>query len=181
MERDEVKQILIILEVAYPSFTIPVEKKRATVDLWNKLFEGYTYKEVEVAVHTYIKTSGSAYAPSASQILEMLGKPAELSTLTPAEAWVMVSKALRNSTYHSKEEFDKLPEDVQKALGGPSQLYAWAIDENYAEGVAMSNFQKVYNIVVNRRLEISKMPEEMQMMIEQKRADYLGLEQKEDW
>lgn len=177
MTRDEVKQILIILEVAYPNFTVSVEKKKPTVDLWQRLLEPYTYHQVELAVQSYINTSGSGFAPSVSQIIDMIHKSTELATMTESEAWALVSKAIRRSTYYSAEEFDKLPEDVQKAIGAPSQLQAWATDENYNEGVAMSNFQRAYKIVVNRRLEINRLPQEVQMQIEENHANMLEMKE----
>ena len=167
MTRDEVKQILIIIEIAFPNFVVPVEKKKAMVNLWERQLGAYDYKAVEEAVDTFINTSGSAFAPSLPQIIEMLHKPTELAVLTEGEAWALVSKALRNSAYHSQEEFDKLPADVQKAVGAPSMLYAWATDEGYNESVVMSNFQRAYNVVVKRRLEEARMPQVIKDRIEQ--------------
>ena len=178
MDREEVKQILIVLEIAFPNFQIPIEKKKATVELWERTLKDFNYHDVDLAVQSFINSSGSAFAPSLPQIVDMLHKTAELSTITEGEAWSLVSKALRNSTYHSQEEFDKLPEDVQKAVGAPSQLYAWATDENFAESVVMSNFQRSYNIVVKRRLEVNKMPQEVRARIEAEHLNILGIAEK---
>ena len=177
MTRDEVKQILIILEVAYPNFSVSVEKKKPTVGLWHKLLEQYSYHDVELAVQSYINTSGSGFAPSVSQIIDMIHKSTELATMTESEAWALVGRAIRKSTYYSEEEFDKLPADVQKAIGAPSQLHAWATDDNYNEGVAMSNFQRAYRIVLNRRLEINRLPQEVRTQIEENRANLLEIKE----
>ena len=169
----EVKKILMLLEVTYPNFNVAVEKRRATVDMWQMMLGEYDYKDVEAAVVTFVKTSGSAFAPNPSQLIAMMHKVAELSTLTDADAWVMVRKAIGRSAYHSVEEFNKLPEQVQRALGGPEQLRYWAIDEHFNEGVAMSNFKSVYDVIVKRDLEVAKLPVQLRDAIAKKRQDLL--------
>ena len=61
------------------------------------------------------------------------------------EAWGLVKNAIRNSTYNSVEEFEKLPKAVQLTLGSPSVLKEWAMsEENGMEKVVASNFMRAY-------------------------------------
>jgi hypothetical protein len=60
------------------------------------------------------------------------------------EAWSLVRKAISNGYYGAEEEFAKLPDDVKRAVGSASQLRTWAMDSGFNEGVAMSQFQRVY-------------------------------------
>ena len=69
------------------------------------------------------------------------------------EAWAKVLKALQKSTYYSEEQFNELPELVQKALGSPNTLRTMATDDFFNEEVARSNFLRAYREVVNRDRE----------------------------
>ena len=169
----EIKKILMVLEVTYPNFNIAVEKRRATVEAWKMYLKEYSYADVEAAVMTFVKTSGSAFAPNPSQLIAMMHKVTELTTLTDADAWILVRKAIGRSAYHSVEEFNKLPEQVQRAVGGPEQLRYWAIDEHFNEGVASSNFKSVYEVIVKRDLEVAKLPEQVRDQIAERKANLL--------
>ena len=81
------------------------------------------------------------------------------------EAWTLVSKAIRNSSYNSIQEFSKLPPLVQKAVGQPSQLEQWAMDEDYNENVVASNFMRTYRGEVIRAKEYNKLPEKIRTLI----------------
>ena len=52
MTRDEVKKILMIIESAYPNYKPP--NKTNAIDVWNLMLEEYTYKQVSVALKSYI-------------------------------------------------------------------------------------------------------------------------------
>lgn len=83
------------------------------------------------------------------------------------EAWMLVSKALRNGYYGAVEEFNKLPPLVQKAVGSPDNLRNWALtDINSIENVVQSNFMRTYRTVVNRAKEYQKMPKDIKALIE---------------
>ena len=57
----------------------------------------------------------------------------------------MVSKALRNSTYGSEEEFNKLPPEVQCVVHDPGQLKQWAMSPaDEVETVIASNFMRSF-------------------------------------
>lgn len=129
-----------------------------TVDVWQMMLEEYSYQQVSVALKAYILSDNSGFAPSIGQLvdkMQSIQKPQELNEI---EAWSLVSKAIRNSSYNSVEEFAKLPPIVQKAVGLPDQLRVWALDEHYNEGVARGHFINCYKVVLEREREIQKMP-----------------------
>lgn len=137
-----------------------------TVDVWYMMLSDYDYNLVAMALKTYILSDTNGFAPSIGQLvakIQTLTKPQELSEM---EAWALVSNALRNSGYNSVEEFSKLPPLVQKAVGLPNQLRAWALDENYNEQVVSSNFMRCYRAELARHEELSKMPAEVRTLIE---------------
>ena len=121
---------------------------------------------MSVALKAYILSDISGFAPGIGQLvgkIQTISQPQELNEM---EAWSLVSRAIRNSTYNSVEEFAKLPPLVQKAVGLPDQLRTLAMDENYNEQVASSNFIKCYRTEVTRSQELSKMPSDVRKIIE---------------
>ena len=81
-------------------------------------------------------------------------------------AWALVSKACRNGLYGYREEFAKLPPDVQAAVGAPEQLRAWAMmDTEAVESVIASNFQRNYRTTKARQKELDKLPADVRKMI----------------
>ena len=86
-------------------------------------------------------------------------KPSELEHPTEGDAWRLVKKALSDSGYNAKERFDELPEEVQKAVGGPEMLRQWAmLDSDEVNTVIMSNFQRTYKAVLSQMDYAERVP-----------------------
>ena len=86
----------------------------------------------------------------------------KLSGLNELEAWDMVSRALRDSTYHAEERFAQLPELVQRCVGSPSQLRNWGqSDLKSVETVIQSNFMRTFRDMRDRQNTINALPVEM--------------------
>jgi hypothetical protein len=168
MTREEVQKILMGIQLAFPNYHI--ENKSMTIDMWLQFMSDFSYEQVFLALKNYIMTDTSGFAPSIGKLVSIINKPSELSELTEAEAWALVSKAIRNGAYHSVEEFEKLPTNVQKAVGSPNQLYIWATDNDYNDSVVMSLFQKNYRNLCNRQKEIRLLPPEMRLQMNERLA-----------
>lgn len=138
-----------------------------TVDVWNMMLEEYNYNQISTALKTYVHSDTSGFAPSIGQLINKLHEVQAPQELNEMEAWLLVSKALRNGTYGAVEEFNKLPPLVQKAVGSPDNLRNWAqTDSESIENVVQSNFMRTYRIVANRAKEYQKMPKDIQALIE---------------
>lgn len=164
MTREETQNLLAMIQATYPNFNPP--DKTAAVNAWRMALSDCEWDTVQRAFAIYMRTNASGFAPSPGQIMEkimLLTSPQEMNEL---EAWALVSKALRNSTYNSVEEFEKLPASVQKAVGRPEQLKIWAMDETFNESVASSNFMRSYRVVMDRRKELNKLPEKIRALVE---------------
>ncbi len=164
MTREETVKIIRIMVDSYPNYK--PNNISETVDVWHMMLSDYDYNVVAIALKAYILSDTSGFAPSIGQLvakIQTLSKPQELNEM---EAWALVSRAIRNSAYHSADEFMKLPPLVQKAVGLPDQLRAWAIDENYNEQVASSNFMRCYRNELARDEELSKMPKDVRSLID---------------
>lgn len=137
-----------------------------TVDVWNMMLNEYDYSQISTALKAYVHSDTSGFAPSIGQLINKLYEVQSLQELNEMEAWMLVSKALRNGYYGAIEEFNKLPPLVQKAVGSPDNLRNWAqTDSESIENVVQSNFMRTYRTVVNRAKEYQKMPKDIQALI----------------
>ena len=164
MTREETVKIMRIICDSYPNYK-PTNLSEI-VDVWCMMLSDYTYDEVSISLKAYITSNTSGFAPAIGQLIEMIKTITEGQELNDMEAWAIVSKAIRNSAYNSVEEFAKLPSLVQKAVGIPNQLRQWALDENFNEQVASSNFMRCYRAELNRQREIARMPSEVRQLIQ---------------
>lgn len=131
------------------------------------ILSDYSYKDVSVALKAYILSDVSGFAPSIGQLVSKIGMIRIKKELNEMEAWALVSNALRNGTYGSVEEFEKLPEIVQKAVGSPENLRNWAqTDVGSVENVIQSNFIKTYRAELSRKSSISILPDKLQKLMD---------------
>lgn len=161
MTRDEIKKILMIIDATYPNFK--VTDASVTIDAWYMFLKDYSYEAITDALKAYTSTSNSGFAPSVSQLIELAEKPKELTEMGDNEAWAMVRKAIGNGIYNSKAEYETLPPEIQKAVGSADQIRIWAMDEDYNDGVVMSQFLRSYRIIKERKREYDRMPESMKI------------------
>ena len=153
------------IQTFYPNYQ--VENKEFTINAWYSIIGDCDYKPMEKALRAYITTDTSGFAPSIGQLINKLHEVQSPQELNEMEAWLLVSKALRNGTYGAVKEFNKLPPLVQKAVGSPDNLRNWAqTDSESIENVVQSNFMRTYRTVVNRAKEYRKMPKDIQALIE---------------
>lgn len=78
------------------------------------------------AFNDYMKDNSLDYAPQVGQIfsgiMQILQKRMPLPQAQFEDVWQKILKAARYDPRQAKAEFAKLPENVQKALGGHSRL-----------------------------------------------------------
>ena len=173
MNKLEIIKLLTTIQAAYPNYKMA--DKEITINLWEDMLSEYTYQQVSTALKAYIMADTSGFAPSIGQLVDMARKIKNPNVLGELEAWGMVSKALRNGINGSKEEFDRLPHTVQKAIGNPEQLRHWAVTENETvETVIQSNFIRAYRMALQNEQEVEKMPEDIKRIMQ---ANGLQIEQ----
>lgn len=153
MTREEAKTLVRLMCTAWPNYH--PENIAETVSLWHKLLESYPFPLMAAALQAYM-LQNNAFAPAPGQLIAIIPREEGHSEL---EAWGMVRKAIRNGSYGAEEEFYKLPEDIQKAVGSPEQLRAWAIaPEEDTETVMQSNFLRSYRTVKKREEQLAGIP-----------------------
>lgn len=169
MSIEEARKIVAILMVTYPNYN-PVDEELAA-KTWVEVAGDFTYRQISKGLNAYMRTCASGFAPTPGQVINALYNISQPQQLNEMEAWSLVSKAIRNSGYHSAEEFESLPPLVQKAIGLPSQLRTWALDEKYNESVIMSAFINTYRKVVLQNEDIAKIPREIRAAIEKENGN----------
>ena len=168
MDRADVLKIMSVLRGAYPQFYRNIDRKEAeaTVGLWTEMFAHDEYPFVAAAVKAMIESDSKGFPPHIGAVKEKLRLLTAGDEMTEAEAWGIVAKALRNSTYGSREEFDKLPPMVRRIVGSPSQLREWAaMDSEAVHSVVSSNFQRSYRAIAQREREIAKLPPDVRVLV----------------
>ena len=72
----------------------------------------------------------------------------------------MVYKAICNSAYNSVEEFNKLPIEIQRAIGSADMLKSWSqLDIEQVQTVIQSNVMRSYKVASKQKKEYDVLPE----------------------
>lgn len=148
LTKEEFSRIAMGIKTYYPRENILPNDY--AMELWYTALKDLDYQVIGKALQKHVAIN--KFPPTIADLREL---STELCTnvvenANESEAWELTYRALCNSTYNSESEFAKLPPMVQKAVGSPSQLRAWAIDENFNAGVESSNFKRVYRNVLER-------------------------------
>lgn len=165
MTRDEFAILVKSMKAVYtqPSF-IP---DKDAFNVWYELLKNIDYKILSFGLKKYMMTERRE--PTPSDLIACAQNLVGGKELNETEAWNLVSKAIRNSTYNSEEEFLKLPETVQRAVSSPGQLWEWATSENIDGkwlSVIQSNFQRSYRAELQKERERKKLSPDLLRIID---------------
>lgn len=165
MTREDVKRLLMTIEAIYPNFKI--RDLQITLDAWYEIMCDQDSSAIFASLKQYSRTSRTGFAPDPGELIQgAYDLFSKNETLSIGEAWSLVRKAISRSSYYAEDEFNKLPPTVQKAVGSPWQLRAWATDSTFNEGVASSNFIKAYETECDRAKADALMAPSVKELIE---------------
>lgn len=168
MTREQTLMILSLLRGAYPMFYRDITKQEAnaTVELWASIFVDDDFAVVTAAVKSLISNDEKGYPPVPGQVKAYICKITQKEEMHESEAWALVAKAVRNSGYEAKKEFDALPEELKRIVGSPNQLRDWSqMDSDALHSVVASNFQRAYRAKQKSRMEYNALPSDVKKMI----------------
>lgn len=168
MTLEETGIVMDILTTAYPHFysgpNAPDMVK--AIRLWHEMFSRDDVALVAAAVKALIETDSKGYPPHIGAVKEKLRLISGGDEMTELDAWGVVSRALRNSTYGSREEFEKFPPVIKRLVGSPAQLREWGtMDSETVHSVVASNFQRSYKAIAQREREIAKLPPDVRALV----------------
>ena len=170
MTFDETRAILKIVKAEWPqSFSgMTRDDAEARLNLWAEMFSCDDARLVGAAVKAIIVAGNREFAPNVGTIKEQMRKMTDAGDKTEAEAWARIRKAIRNSGYEAREEFDQLPAILKKLVGSPSQLHEWSMmDSEELNTVVASNVQRAYRTMKQRENEAMKLPPDVKDFIAQ--------------
>ena len=167
MDRAETARTLAVLRAAYPNFYRGMGKAELEdiVDLWASMFEDDPFELVAGAVKAFIATDNKGFPPVIGVIKEKLRQISQPPMMTEQEAWQRVLKAIRDSAYRAREEFDALPPLLRSLVGSPQQLRDWGMmDETTVQSVVASNFMRSYRARVKYQADFDALPGDVKQL-----------------
>lgn len=149
MNRDEVKKLIIAIKATYPMWKLPDSESdlSSLIDAWSSQLLDDDPKVIALALKAFNRQNITGYPPSIGQLLNEARKITDTS-IDEGDAWGMVLKAIKNSTYNAKEEFDLLPQAVKRVVGSYLWLKEMAMTERLNLEVESSNFKRAYKAVL---------------------------------
>lgn len=165
----ETAAVMDVLDIVYPGFLQQQKDPKVTIRLWTEMLEPYPLRLVMAAVKSLIATDEKGFPPIPGRVLGKIRQLTETDKdhLTEQEAWNLARRAASNGIYSSREEFDRLPPEVQRVVHDPSVLREWAMmPSDELNTVVASNFQRSYRAVVQQKREYDALPQDVRQMIE---------------
>jgi hypothetical protein len=178
MTYEETLSIMAVLKAAYPAYYKGMTKQEAlaAVDLWASMFAEDDVALVTAAVKALIATDEKGFPPHIGAVKAKMRLLSEKPSMTEQEAWALVSKAIKNSGYGSREEFAKLPPEVKSVVHSPEQLREWGMmDSDTVNSVVASNFMRSYRERMRHQKEMAALPGDVRALAA-KLVSHLALE-----
>jgi hypothetical protein len=164
MQRDEFKILVKAMKAVYsdPKFIPDAD----AFSVWFEFFKDDDYMVVQAAIQKYI--ANNTFQPTVADIRKYLTQITAPENDMPEQyAWALVYKAICNSNYSAKDEFDKLPDVCKKAVGTPDNLREWAmLSTDEVNTVIQSNFLKGFRVAKKQEAELASLPCQMREKIE---------------
>lgn len=170
MTYDETLKIFAVLKANYSNFFKNLSRidAEAQVSLWAEMFADTPYEMVGLAVKTFIATDVEGYPPNVGRIKRELMKLTEKEQMTEQEAVSLIMKATRNGLYRAKEEYEKLPPVLQRLVGSPEQIRAWArMPADELQTVVASNLMRSYRAIAKKEEEYQALPSSIKNLLGQ--------------
>lgn len=180
MTHEETLKIFSIMKANYTNFFKGMSKNdaNAMVALWEDMFSHEKAEIVFAAVKAYIATDTKGYPPNVGAVKEKILDICQPDEMTEQEAFNLIAKAASNANYCAKEEFEKLPKELQRLVGSPNRLREWALmDTQTFQTVVGSNVMRSYRAIAKSTKETQMLPPSVRQLIEQTTQGKLMLEE----
>lgn len=160
MTKAETIQLIAMIKTAYPKYFISNNKDEVVlqVNVWHEMFIEDPYEIVVQAIKSLI--CSLKFPPTIADVREKINFIMQPEELSEMEAWGKVLRAIQNSAYFSSEEFNKLPDIIQRVVGTPNQLVIWGqMDIETVNSVIQSNFMRSYKATYTRNKTFNELPQ----------------------
>lgn len=144
MKTSEVVKLYAALTIAYPRLP---EANELIIEMWDEALKDIDYQTAEVAVKKIILTN--TYPPSIAEVRAAITSIIYPGTLTAAEAWGEVEKAMRYYGYYRERE---AIESMSELTARTVKFIGWSnICLCEEPAVVRGQFMKMYEQVVHRK------------------------------
>lgn len=174
MTLTESYKLLHILSQAYPATyrNMTDEEKTGQAEFYHEMLAEEETVIVVHALKNYIKKN--QYPPTVAGLQEQIDL-LKGNEDTDNELWNLVAKAVRNGSYGSVEEFNKLPVECQRWLGNPQQLKELALCEtDKLQQVVRGQFLKTIGQIKQSEQAQRTLPAEVRQAISESKVKLLG-------
>lgn len=178
MTKNEMVQIMAILTAAYPHFYDKQTEtdKMATLRLWNRHFEYIDYSIMLQAVDAIV--ARNKFSPTIAEIYEKLDVVLGIDSITEADAWSCVLKAISSGTQDFQHTFELLPPIVRDSIGSAEKLKEWAgLSEPILEMVISSEFYRAFRRERERRTKLMELPQGRRFYLQKQQGYVLNSKQ----
>jgi hypothetical protein len=166
MEKSEFLVLVKTMKAVHPAMFQEME----TVDIWYTLLKDLDYQDAAAGLGKHLATS--PYPPTVADIRNNMVPDIEMNG---EQAWALVFRAIENSAYNSADEFAKLPELIQKAVGNPANLRELALmPTDTVNSVEKSHFLRTYEVERKRQKELAAMPKEIRERLQSVAMKMIG-------
>jgi len=175
MTRTDITELLIKISCAYPNFKLA--NKEMAVELWFDMLGEYDVRLINMALKSLI-SKGGAFAPSIGEIIAEARKISDMAKgreeMSEGEAWALVRKVTSGNM-----EFERLPEEIQKAIGSKRQAIEWGYAEDVNWEVVQSQFLRSLRTIRQRNKENELLPKSIKEAIAIATQSRIAIESKE--
>lgn len=164
MTLEETGAIMDVLKTAYPRYykDVSEDEKFNASCLWAEMFSDESVQVVIAAVKALIVTDEKGFPPHIGAVKAKIRQITLPKEMTEGEAWMLISKAISNSGYNSKTEYERLPPVLQRLVGSPGQLKQWALmDTETVQSIVASNIMRSYKAQAKNEREYQALPSDI--------------------
>lgn len=184
MTLSETGIVMSILSAAYPQFyrNQTDEERENALKLWASMFAIDDPSIVAAAVQALIVSDEKGYPPHIGAVKTRIRQITEPPEMTELEGWAFIKLAIRNASMSpssrklgpdgidqrtsAERNFEALPPMIQRLVGSPTQLAAWAqLPSDQIETIIQSNFMRSYRARSASEREFNALPENVKTLI----------------
>lgn len=150
MTFEETREILRILKLNYmASFSkMTREDSMDFLNLWSEAFKGDDVRLVIQAVKSIIYSDTREFAPNIGQVKAKMFELSGVKQLDVGDAWQKVMRNISCNPQYARENYEKLPANIQKALGSYGVLKEIGYMDNNQVSFARRDFEKRFKEVL---------------------------------
>lgn len=150
MTFEETREILRILKLNYMASFSKMTKEDSMdfLNLWSEAFNNDDVRLVIQAVKSIIYSDTREFAPNIGQVKAKMFELSGIKQMDVGDAWQKVMRNISCNPQYARENYEKLPANIQKALGSYGVLKEIGYMDNNAVNFARRAFEKRFKEVL---------------------------------